>query len=161
MYRENGTMRGQQVMALSEHRQQGRPPTLNSVSWLSSMDRGTGTLTHSPCVCAFLRSEMMSPFPPLLWRNVRPSVANAMFLSPSFFRPDGDRGEASGPLQRRRTLSGPNRELQLRRGAGDLPREVARTKLRDHLLRQHHLRHPHSLPVRNNGGMDTNTILGE
>jgi hypothetical protein len=42
-----------------------------------------------------------------------------------------------------------------------LPGEVGGTQLRHHVLRQHHLRHVDSLPVRYHGGMDANPLLGE
>ena len=34
------------------------------------------------------------------------------------------------------------------------------SQLRDHVLRQHPLRHAHSLPVHHHGGLDTATLLG-
>ena len=41
-----------------------------------------------------------------------------------------------------------------------LPGEVGGTQQRHHLLRQHHPGHADGVPVRDHGGLDSNTLLG-
>lgn len=77
------------------------------------------------------------------------------------FRRDRDRGHAQGPLPLGRPFQGPSRCLHLQGQRLHLLGEVGGAELRDHLLRQHRVRHVDRLPVRHNGGLDTHTLLGK
>ncbi len=61
----------------------------------------------------------------------------------------------------RRPVQGTRRRLHLQSQCLYLSGEMGGAELRDHLLRQHRVRHADSLPVRHNGRLDADTVLGK